>query len=589
MVVVQATSGMGTREMTADQTITVTVTNADEGQSGTVTIGDTMPMVGDALTASITDAADPDGLPDPFAPTWKWYRTPDGGSETEIAGETSAAYTVVAADLGATLTAKASWTDKGGFANTLASAPTSAVAAASTTPTLSIADAAGAEGDNVTFTWTLSPPAAATVTATWTASIKSGDTAVAADLGTTKTATLTIAADATTGTIDVATTEDMTNEADETFTMTLSSVSTNATLGTAIATGTITNDDAPAAPTDFQAGVGDTEVELSWDAPAPAANITGHEFRYKEGAGNYPAAFTPIPTSAPGGTNKASFTVTGLTNEIAHTFELRAANDVDNGTAAESDAVTPTPGICDRTSEVQAAIIYFLGEAGVTRTCSEVNVADLASLTDPLEMAGESISSLKAGDFAGLTKVQTLELARNNFTTLPANVFSGMTALTLLKLDAGALSSLPAGVFSGLTALHTLELNDNDLTSLDADVFDGLTALVTLWLHENDLTSLDAGQFTGLTALVTLNLRTKRSDVARRRAVLGPDGAENSRTEQQRSDVAPRRSVRPPDGAGNAHSEPQRPDLVLAPRRGVLGSDVADIPHSGRQRPGFAP
>ena len=47
----------------------------------------------------------------------------------EISGATSTAYTVVEADLGATLTAKASWTDKGGFANTLASAPTSAVAA----------------------------------------------------------------------------------------------------------------------------------------------------------------------------------------------------------------------------------------------------------------------------------------------------------------------------------------------------------------------------------------------------------------------------------------------------------------------------
>ena len=174
---VQATSGAGTREMTATQTITVTVTNADEGQSGTVTIDDTMPMVGDELTASTANAADPDGRPDPFAPTWKWYRTPDGGSETEISGAASATYTVVAADLGATLTAKASWTDKGGFANTLSSAPTSAVAAASALPTLSVADAAGTEGGNVTFTATLSATAAADVTATWTASVETGDTA----------------------------------------------------------------------------------------------------------------------------------------------------------------------------------------------------------------------------------------------------------------------------------------------------------------------------------------------------------------------------------------------------------------------------
>ena len=146
-VTVQATSGTGTREMTATQTIAVTVTNVDEGQSGTVTVDDTSPVVGDALTASAANVADPDGLPDPFAPAWQWYRTPAAGSETEISGATSTAYTVVEADLGATLTAKASWTDKGGFANTLASAPTSAVAAGDgARPELSVADAQATEG-----------------------------------------------------------------------------------------------------------------------------------------------------------------------------------------------------------------------------------------------------------------------------------------------------------------------------------------------------------------------------------------------------------------------------------------------------------
>ena len=134
VVEVTATSGTGTRVKTATQTITVTVTNVDEGQSGTVTIDDTTPTVGDELTASVANVADPDGLPDPFAPGWKWYRTPDGGSETEITGETSATYTVVEADLDATLTVKASWTDNGGFANTLSSAPTGAVAGASDDP-----------------------------------------------------------------------------------------------------------------------------------------------------------------------------------------------------------------------------------------------------------------------------------------------------------------------------------------------------------------------------------------------------------------------------------------------------------------------
>ena len=173
-----------------------------------------------------------------------------------------------------------------------------------TLPTLSIADAAGTEGGNVTVTATLSAEAAEDVTATWTASIESGDTAADADLGTTKTGEVTVTAGLLSGTFDVPTAADTDNEADEMFTVTLSGVSTNAQLAAdPTATGTIENDDAPAAPTDFRAEVGNAQVELSWDAPAPGANITRHEVRRKEGSGSYPAAFTPIPTSAPGGAN----------------------------------------------------------------------------------------------------------------------------------------------------------------------------------------------------------------------------------------------------------------------------------------------
>ena len=243
VVDVTATSGAGTRVKTATQTITVTVTNVDEGQSGTVTIDDTAPMVDDELTASTASVADPDGLPDPFAPTWKWYRTPDGGSETEITGETSVTYTVVAADLGATLTAKASWTDNGGFANTLSSAPTGAVAAASALPTLSVGNASATEGADVSFPLTLSAAASEAVTVTCTASFETGDTAVAADLSTT-TGTASIGIGATSGPCFIETVQDTIDEDDETFTVTLSGVSSNAQLAAdPTAKGTIVDDD----------------------------------------------------------------------------------------------------------------------------------------------------------------------------------------------------------------------------------------------------------------------------------------------------------------------------------------------------------
>ncbi len=261
----------------------------------------------------------------------------------------------------------------------------------------------------------------------------------------------------------------------------------------------------PDAPTGFEAGVGNAQVALTWDAPASGANITRHEFRYKT-VGSYPTTWTAIATSAPGGTNEASFTVTGLTNEIAHTFELRAANASGGGAAAEDGPVTPTPGICDRTAIVQELIIYYLeANQSVVRACAEVNVADLESFTS-LGWGGESIGSLKSGDFAGLPNVTFLNIGQNDFTTLPANLFSDMTSLETLRLHTGDLSSIDAGAFSGLTSLHQLFLNGNDLASLPGTVFSGLTALESLNLDTNDLTSLPAGVFSDLTALEHLFL-----------------------------------------------------------------------------------
>ena len=122
----------------------------------------------------------------------------------------------------------------------------------SSKPTLSIADAAAAEGDDLSFTVTLSAAAAAAVTATWTASIETGDTAVAADLGSPKTGTVTVAMGNTTGTFTVSTVEDSTVEVNETFTVTLSGVSSNAQLSSTAATaqGTINNDDLATLSTD---------------------------------------------------------------------------------------------------------------------------------------------------------------------------------------------------------------------------------------------------------------------------------------------------------------------------------------------------
>ncbi len=377
------------------------------------------------------------------------------------------------------------------------------------TPTVTVADAAATEGDKVEFVVTLSAVSGRDVDVDYATSVATGDDAVSDTDFTAASGTLTIAAaDSTaTGTIEVQTTEDDTSESAETFTLTISSPD-NATLTTdTTATGTINNRATTAAePTTFAAAVGDEEVVLSWDAPVSASGVTRHEYQYKEGTGAY-KGWVQIANSGVDGANEAGFTVTGLTNEVLHTFQLRAVNAQGESTAAEADPVTPTPGICGRTQKVHEIIVYYLGEAGVKRTCAGVNVADLESFTAFLEMPNEGIASLKTGDFAGLTNVTRLGLGRNSFTTLPANVFSGLTSLEVLELSAGDLISLDARAFSGLSSLEQVNLGVNELSSLPANVFSGLSSLTSLILDQNELTSpLPAGLFDGLTALEEIRL-----------------------------------------------------------------------------------
>ena len=93
-------------------------------------------QVGQTLTATAGDIADVDGLPAPFLTdvdtSFQWIQV-DGG-DTDILGATASTYTLVEADLGKTIKVKVSFTDNGGFAETLTSAATAAVAAAPNTP-----------------------------------------------------------------------------------------------------------------------------------------------------------------------------------------------------------------------------------------------------------------------------------------------------------------------------------------------------------------------------------------------------------------------------------------------------------------------
>ena len=501
-VTVQATSGTGTREKTATQTIAVTVINVDEGQSGTVTVGDTSPMVGDALTASAANEADPDGLPDPFAPAWQWYRTPAAGSETEISGATSAAYTVVEADLGATLTAKASWTDKGGFANTLASAPTSAVAAGDgARPKLSIAGAEGAEDEGVEFTVTLSETGAADVTATWTASFGSDDTADAADLTATTTDMVTVAAGATTTTFTVPVANDTTDEDDQTFTVTLSGVSSNALLGAATAKGTIEDDDDPPTLTveDMTVNEGNQDpddlVKRGFPLRVTMSEASEKRIRFKVRRAELATdtashadltnsnSYIEVGSIAPGATEDI-FQMTMLhddsLDEDDETFTVEIYR-LENGTAGEKTQSTitiedddpePSVTVAGGTATEGDAVAFVVTLSAVSGRDVEVDYAsgtltiDATSETDPQSAvsgtdftAASGTLTIEEGETTGTIEVETTEAAAaENAETFTLTLSNPMNAT--LGMPSAATGTINDRALSTDATLSSLVVND---------------------------------------------------------------------------------------------------------------------------------
>ena len=155
------------------------------------------------------------------------------------------------------------------------------------------------------------------------------------------------------------------------------------------------------------------------------------------------------------------------------------------GTAEAQTDNTMTSGICGRTRQVQEEILSQVA----TDVCGEVTAAQLAGISF-LDLDGESITSLRPGDFAGLTGLTRLDLYSNTVAQLPAGVFSGLTRLEQLYLQDNGLTSLRAEVFSGLTRLAQLRLDGNSLSSLPAGVFEGLTSLTRLYLHRNTVDPL---------------------------------------------------------------------------------------------------
>ena len=338
---------------------------ANSPATGTVTISDTTPAYGEALTVTVSDVVDGDGVPATPVYSYQWVRV--DGSDADITGATTSSYTPVAADVGKKLKMRVRFTDNASNAETLTSGNTQAVTqdvsvtmsvnpatidegAATLTTTLTVkavTEAAAAPSSNVAFfvrnsslTATLhddylgftqgnegmNPVLRATHAAP---NFQPSDFAASSG-GTTweaeKSYTLTVVNDV----VD--------EDASETFQIRANaSPSTDSwvTLPDAV-TVTITDDDeVPGAPTMLGATPGDAKVTLSWDAPSDAgtSTVTGYEYRQSSDGGTTWGSWTDAG-------NVLEKEIAGLTNGTEYTFEVRAVSAAGDG-AAERIAGTP--------------------------------------------------------------------------------------------------------------------------------------------------------------------------------------------------------------------------------------------------------
>ena len=173
-------------------------------------------------------------------------------------------------------------------------------------------------------------------------------------------------------------------------------------------------------------------------------------------------------------------------------------------------------GVCDRTPAVISAITKAAGFAD-SGHCERVSDPMLDQI-GALFMYQEGLTSLKAGDFEGLSNLTLLNLELNELAELPKGVFAGLSRLEALTLSRNRLVGLPDGLFAGLTNLRSLNLQNNSIRDLPVGVLAGLTKLDKLYLANNRIAELPSGLFDGLSALTLLDLVS--NELAR-----VPDGA----------------------------------------------------------------
>ena len=222
----------------------------------------------------------------------------------------------------------------------------------------------------------------------------------------------------------------------------------------------------PDAPTNLGAVEGNAAATLAWTKPRydGGSAITKHQYRYRT-TGGY-GGWQEIADSGEGGANETGYTVTGLANDVAHVFQVRAYNEVDGGSAGEASneaTVTPVAGIA-------VSFASATGSATEDEESVEVevrlSVAPAAALTVPLTATRGA--GLEADEYTGVPGSVTI--AANATSTSFDMMFVADTVDESDETLTLGFGTLPEGYVEGMRSKMRVTVLDDDYPEITASL-----------------------------------------------------------------------------------------------------------------------
>ena len=216
-----------------------------------------------------------------------------------------------------------------------------------------------------------------------------------------------------------------------------------------------------------------------------------------------------------GGADASSFGITSTTGQIqtsaALDYETKTSYSVTVSVSdgnGGSDSITITinvtnvneidPPLSDRTQKVREKIVAAVPGVTSPDDVTETHLAAITVLNLGPNPNEEGITSLKTGDFNGLTSLRELHLANNSISDI--SPLEHLTSLRQLDLTNNSASDISA--LEDLTSLKLLGLKNNSIS--DISVLKDLTSLTWLDLDNNSIS--DVSPLENLPSLGTLRL-----------------------------------------------------------------------------------